>query len=268
MQAAATVAVVGVGLVNPVFSHQDPFIQQFHARVLERIEKSDNIPNEIKKTLPSIWNELVEKGIYEITALDSEVRGPFVTFQGIIEQELTEQLNENIKASGGVIHTPQPATPLCSRGEISEKLVAPAIEKDPLRLYTVKSRITILRDYLDKGGVLYVVYPKEGIKARTAEQQEIYANELEKYRSKSNLIDCPLNCNSIGNDLIGASYKFTTSENKTYGFSINICQANDPKDMTVRLWFGEYDNSPVKDRIDQVLSTISQSTSESFHRLP
>ena len=198
---------------------------------------------------------MVEKGVVEVTATDREIRPYFVALQGIIEHVLAYELNKSVKALTGVIHTPMPATPLCMEGNVSKELVDPSIEGDPLRLFTVKARTTIIRDYLFQGGDLYIVYPQDGIDKRTEIQQQIYKKELANY--PLHLFDRPLNCTSIENHLVGAFYLFKDNRGKLFGFSIKMTQANDPQEAeSFGLWFGELNASPVRNRISAIIEGV------------
>ena len=256
-----------LGLAMAIFTNslfaKDPFIQNFHSKVLETIEHSENVPglkseefDHIKAGLCERWNELVEKGVLEITATDKAVRPYFVALQGIVEHVLAYELGKSVNSLSAVIHTPMPATPLCTEGNISEELVDSSIAKDPLRLLTVKARTTIIRDYLFQGGDLYVLYPKAGLAKRTETQQQIYRTELNRY--PTHLFDRPLDCESIKDELIGACYLFKNSEGKTFAFAIKITQANDPQNLgNFGLWFGEFDRaSPVYSRVSNVLNNL------------
>lgn len=240
----------------------DPFTQNIQAKVTAIIQNADTVPGLKSEEFKSIqaglierWNELVAKGVLEVTATDKETRPYFVALQGIVEHVLSHELKTGIKSLKGVIHTPMPATPLCTKGEISKELVDPSIVNDPLRLFTVNARTTIIRDYLFQGGDLYIVYPKEGLAKRTPAQQEIYKAELANY--PTHLFDSPLEIDSLESDLIGAYYLFTTHEGKSFAFAIKMTQANDPQDMgSFGLWFGEMQNSPVQERILHVSNTL------------
>jgi hypothetical protein len=254
-------AVVSLG-IGALTGDKDPFIQNFHSIVMETIKFSENVPglkseefNSIKIGIGKCWNELVERGALEITATDKEVRPYFVALQGIVEHVLAYELGKSVQSLTGVIHTPMPATPLCTEGSVSKELVDPSIEEDRLRSFTVEARTTILRNYLLSGD-LYVVYPKEGINKRTETQQQIYKKELDHY--STHLFDRPLDCESIPNDLIGAFYQFKNAEGKLFAFAIKMTQANSPQDLgSFGLWFGEVGKSPpVNDRIVNVLSYI------------
>lgn len=255
-------AILGMGPLTGSLSDEDPFIQNIHSKVMETIEHSENVPglkseefNSIKIGIGERWTELVQKGVLEVTATDKEVRPYFVALQGIVEHVLAYELGKSVQSLTGVIHTPMPATPLCTEGNVSKELVDPSIEEDPLRLFTVKARTTIVRDYLYQGGDLYIVYPKEGMIKRTEIQQQTYQKELENY--PTHLFDRPLDCELIPNDLVGAFYLFKNTEGKLFAFAIKMTQANSPQDLgSFGLWFGEVAKSPVSDRISNVLENI------------
>ena len=206
---------------------------------------TDAAPSE---EIRSLWCELTEKGYIERSGDDADIRPLFVTLQGIVEQQLAENLGGSVRRAASIIHTPMPTTPLCTKGKISPDLIDPSIEKDPKRLETVKLRTTTLRDFLYKGGELTVAYPKGGLEKRSKEQQEIYREELECY---SSLRDLPLNCESMPGDLVGATYFFNEC-GTAYFFSIKITQANAPGGENFGLWFGTYDNPLVVERFKRV----------------
>lgn len=249
---------------------KDPFIQYIYSQVAQTIENSDHVPGlksdefiSLKTGIKGRWNELVTKGVLEVTAQDVDVRPYFVALQAIIEHVLSHELNNNVKSLTGVIHTPMPATPLCTEGSVSKELVDSTIAEDSFRLFTVKARTTIIRDYLFQGGDLYIVYPKDGITKRNENQQQIYKNELEK--NPSHLFDCPLDCASIDNDLVGAFYLFKNSEGKLFAFAIKMTQANSPQDLgSFGLWFGEFNSSPVYERISNILEALKLPSSSFF----
>lgn len=223
-------------------------------QIYDTILNSKEIPGN-KTEIAKTWDTLVKNGVFEVQGCDQEVRPYFVAIQAAVEHVLSLELKRSVYSLCGIIHTPMPATPLCTAGEISKDLVDPSIENDPLRLYTVKARATILRDYLQQGGILYIAYPGDGFAKRTVEQQNIYKNELQKY--PNNLIDCPLQCTSIPTDLIGATYFFTDENNKTFVFAIKMTQAKDPQEQgNFGLWFGPIDDAVIKTRVTNVLDFL------------
>lgn len=64
----------------------------------------------------------------EIEGTDQDVRPYFVALQGVIEHVLSCELQNEIRSLLGIIHTPMPATPLCSQGEVSRDLLDSVIE--------------------------------------------------------------------------------------------------------------------------------------------
>lgn len=252
-------------------SASDIFIQNIHLKVLDTIDHCDNVPglkadefHVIKEGIKGRLDELVHKGILEITATDKEVRPYFVSIQGLVEHVLAHELGISVFKLKGYIHTPMPATPLCTEGSISNELVNPSIQDDPLRLFTVKARSTILRDYLFKGGRLYVFYPKEGMSKRSDTQQQIYLSELKKY--PLNLFDRPLVCDSIESELVGAFYLFSNGEGKTYAFAIKMNQANNQQELgSFGLWLGEFkEGTNAFDRISTIIEKVLIHSPNSF----
>lgn len=267
MQPTLTAAAIGMtALTGSLYG--DSFTQHFHNKVMETIEHSENVPGLKSEEFQSIkigigerWNELVKEGVLEVTATDKEVRPYFVALQGIVEHVLAYELNKSVKSMVGIIHTPMPATPLCTTGNVSKELVDPSIEEDPRRLFTVNARTTILRDYLHEGGDLYVVYPKEGMNKRTQIQQEIYKKELENY--PTHLFDRPLECESIPTEFIGALYLFENTEGKLFAFAIKMTQANSPQDLgSFGLWFGEVTKSAINDRVANIVENVLQHSTQ------
>jgi hypothetical protein len=194
--------------------------------------------------------------VLEVSGSDQDVRPCFVALQGIVEHVLASELTREVRSLKGFIHPPMPATPLCSKGEISRELIDPSIELDPLRLFTVKARTTIVRDYLFKGGDLYIIYPKNGFAKRTVEQRKIYTQELMNF--PGHLFDVPLPCDYIPSDLIGATYLFEDRSGNTYVFAIKMTQANDPKERgDFKLWFGSIDHPAIQERVKSVASYIT-----------
>ena len=260
----------------PQLACQDPFIQNLHSQILETVERVDSVPgltpaqfNSIKERVKEQWNTIVNQGVLEIESSDKEIRDSFVSLQSIIECVLSRELNHSVQSLTGVIHTPMPDTPLCMEGDISAGLVAPSIEQDPSRLFTVTTRAKTIREFLSRDGNLYIVYPESGMAKRTPAQQEIYKKELENYKETQNhpahLFDCPLPCESIENELTGAFYVFENNEGKKFAFAIKITQANNVQDVgTFGLWFGELkEGTPCHTRI----STIKENVLK-FYPLP
>lgn len=202
-----------------------------------------------------LWCELLEKSCIECCGDDADVRPLFVTLQGIFEQQLAAGLGKSVQCAAGVIHTPMPTTPLCTKGEVSPELVDPLIIKDPERLKTVKMRTTTLRDYLHQGGELIVAYPKGGLEKRNEEQRRIYQEELARY---PNLKEMVLKCDSLPEDLVGATYFIKLDDGVGYFFSIKMTQANAPGGESFGLWFGTYEKPCIVERFKRVCGFLGE----------
>ena len=227
------------------------------AKTIERVQNLPGVSQErLQKIRPLIlakWQQLVKEGSIEVTAPDAAVRPLFVSLQSILESVLASQMDECLTSLVGVIHTPMPATPLCTRESASTDLVSEEVFNDPLRIQTVNSRIKTLRQLLKKNAQLYIAYPKDALAKRTLEQQAVYATELATY--PHDLFDCPLNCASLDPEFIGALYLFKNRDEEVFAFSIQMTQANDPKELGhYGIWFGPVDHPTIQKRI----ATVSQ----------
>lgn len=250
---------------------QDPFIDDFYHTVLTTISCSEVEglnPEQIEAMRPDLfryWTEVVETGLILDEGSDEKFRACFVTLQGIIEHVLAHELGKGITSLIAVIHTPQPATPVCTKGEVSSELVDPAVVEDPLRASTIKSRAATIRFFLEQGGNLYVVYPKGGKELRTAEQQKIYEEELQRYPTR--LFDCELTRGPFSvaeSDLIGAFYLFEQGD-RQYAFAIQVTQANDiRKQGRYALWFGPLTHPEIRDRIEMINREVLVHTKRNF----
>lgn len=239
-------------------------MKSLHSDISNKIERLESVPglkpeefSKLRSEISKAWDTLVQEGVLEVSGTDKDIRPIYVALQGIVEDVLSNTLNEEIRSLKGIIHTPMPATPLCTKGEISKGLVDPSIENDPNRIQTVKARTTIVRDFLAKGGKLIVAYPKPGYQKRTEEQRTIYNQELKNY--PNHLINTPLDCENIPTDLIGATYFFQDQSGKTFVFGIKMTQANDPKDIGhFGLYFGPLDHPAIQKRVQAVSIYLMQ----------
>ncbi len=271
-------------LLTPPLASENHFDQQtevlrldlnkvIYSKVVELIHHAQEVPGLtseefylLREGIATTWDVLTDKGVLKVSGTDKETRPYFVALQAIVEHVLATELNKSVKILTGLIHTPMPATPLCSRGEISRELVDPTIELDPLRLFTVKVRTTIVRDYLIQGGNLYIIYPKAGLQKRTEEQQKIYLEEIANY--PFNLFDMPLNCENIPTDIIGATYLFRDRSGKLFAFAIKMTQAKDPKDMgNFGLWFGSIEQAAIQERIREVSHFLEEQGSDVISKI-
>jgi len=229
----------------------ESFEERLFHLVKKCVEYNDSAERrEILKLLDRVHREkwVLAKG-------DDDLRIKFVNLQGCIEHILArEQALGEVVDLIGMIHTPQPATPLCTRpNNLDEELLNRSIRHDLEKQLTVRSRAQIVREYLNKGALLYVVYPKGGFEKRTPQQQVVYLEELERYPNQ--LVDWVLSTPSLHPEMSGATYFCKNSEGKTYVFSIMARQANDPQeDSEWGLWLGELEHPEIRKRVDTLFA--------------
>lgn len=187
---------------------------------------------------------------------DETLRPLFVNLQADFERAIVYWLKiKQIEECTCIIHTPAPATPLCTNGEISSSLVDAAISSDPHRLLTVQKRPDIIREYLHEGGLLLAVYPREGRMLRSEKQLAVFDDLLQKH---SRLQAFALDCDQIPHDLIGAIYLIRISNGEKYVLSIRSYQANSSMDDQWAIWFGSLQDPVVKERFDKVSSFLQK----------
>gem|GEM_PF-1029888 len=241
------------------------FLQDFLHEVKTGVVQTDSLASS-RETIFLLISELREKGHATGTGKDEQQRPIFVSTQGAIENSLSSFLGQGkIKKVIGIIHTPTPATPLCTKeGEISEHLVHPSFAGDEKRCHTIYSRAHIIRSYLNRGGILYVVYPKEGIFKRTPEQRGIYKQELLNH--PYGLFDVPIT-EELPPDAVGATYFITTADDDKIMFSIKASQANAPDDEQCwEMWFADIHNEDVQGRARKVLAITQDQSNDTSHR--
>lgn len=232
------------------------FAQKFLASVRSCIEYNQEMVS--KEEMDALVDRLAaDSKIIESGSDDLRVK--FVGLQGCIEHVLAcSQALGEIREIIGVIHTPSPATPLCARSRSdTSDLLDESIRRDPKKLLTVLSRTQIVREYLMKGGKLYVAYPRGGLEKRSSEQQKIYREALDQFQG--NLIDQVLATDAIPQDIVGATYVIRTANRQLYAFSIKSRQANDIQDLSEwGLWFGPVQNLAIAARINEVFNYLSR----------
>lgn len=242
-------------VVNLQESHDEPYSET----VLERVEQCirHNQPQSHQEEMLELIQQLKQNGYYSEEGSD-DFRVKFVGSQGTIEHVLAcAQALGEIHHLVGIIHTPTPATPLCTypNEDPSLGLLDEAIANDLNKVLTVRSRAQIVREYLNKNGTLYITYPRGGLEKRTPEQQAIYAEALSQF--PGHLIDWVLNSDSLPNDRIGATYLFRDNEDDVYAFSIKSTQAREPLDSVLwGIWFGVISNPAVSERVTDVLDYL------------
>lgn len=240
-------------------SHEEKKEDRFTNKILTSVKSCIEYNQDITQKDDILQLLSTIKEDYQSVATGSDdLRVKFVNSQGCIEHVLAcyQALGE-IDQLIGVIHTPTPATPLCVKPEGRvEDILDESIRYDLAKLLTVRSRAQIVREYLIKGGKLYVVYPKGGLEKRTVEQQHIYRDELQRYKGR--LFDWMLATMEMHPDMIRATYLFRNTEGQVYAFSIKARQANDiqPK-AEWGIWLGPIDDAKVAKRINSVFDYLA-----------
>lgn len=229
------------------------FQEEFLEEVLSFAREN---PSEIVEYEEDFILKFYKKARQEATESDAKVRPTYVSAQGDFERTMAYFLSQGkIESLFGCIHTPTPATPLCTEGEVSLGLVDETMEEDSKRLFTVMKRPEIIRDFLKKGGKMVALYSKEGIHKRSEEQQETFYSTVKAYSPR--LKDMPIPIEALPEDMVGATYFFSTSEGEWFAFAIQATQANAPKDeRTWIMWFGPVTDPEVSHRIFRVSGWI------------
>lgn len=162
---------------------------------------------------------------------------------------LSKTGSSNAKFVGG-IHTANPATPLCAppKGDVPFTLFASKAPSEAL-IKTVADR-TVTARRLSQMGPFYVIYPREGLKERSAEQQGTYKETLSQYPGFK---DTPLDCKEIPEGISGATYVLKFADGAQLIFAISAPQANAPKDhFRWGMWLGTSDDAAVMHRLEEV----------------
>ena len=224
--------------------------QSFTKEILEEVGELQS-----SSEFTDFLQELTEKGFVVREGDDKEHRPVFVSLQGDFERQLAFALKkQKITHLVGMIHTPTPATPLCTEGEISKDLVHQSLD-DEKRLYTVMKRPAIVREFMNLGGTLIAAFPEGGANKRTPEQQKVYQGLLSKYCH--NLVEKELSTLSMPWDMVGALYLFKTHKGGWGAFAIMARQANAPVDRQAwGMWFGPVSHPNIQNRIENVLQYL------------
>lgn len=228
--------------------------------LLDRVRACIENNNEIKQKeeIFVLLDKLEEQGMTLDVGSD-DLRVKYVHTQACLEHILAcSMVLHEIENLVGVIHTPNPATPLCTRPDnLDKQLLDNSIQYDLEKLLTVRSRAVIVRDFLDKKGKLYIAYPKGGLEKRTLEQQTIYKEELERYAGY--LFDAVLSCSSMEPELVGATYFFKGGSQEIYAFSIKARQANNPAEQSSwALWLGKVEDPNISQRVVEILDFLEE----------
>ena len=184
-------------------------------------------------TAYDVFEAVAQDGFFGAKLSDAEMRPSTVTFQAYAEATIVAGLRSgDIYSAAGMIHTPKPATPLLSDGDITEGLVTEAIAQDPARLETVTKRINVVRDFMSSGGKLIALYPKEHAPI-TPEQLEVF--DAVKRQYPDNLIDAPIG-RRFDSALSGATYLIQNMDGTRNVFSIKASQANGADEENLMEW--------------------------------
>lgn len=163
---------------------------------------------------------------------DAEQRPVFVGAQAAFERFFVSWLqSETIVELICIIHTPAPAKPLCSAGDVG--------------------RPVIVRDLLEAGAEIVTVYPRGGRSVRSPEQLQILDDLLDRF---PNLSAVELPCSEFPSELIGATYLITLCNGQKCALFLRGSQAHAPKENgTWGIWFGTVQNPIVRMRAGSVL---------------
>jgi hypothetical protein len=231
---------------------------------IDKVKMFAEQEKEARHSIMQLLDRLTFTSTVLLEGTDAQLRPMFVNIQADFERAIVSELKSKaIASSVCVIHTPAPATPLCTQGEISEGLVDPAILHHPERLLTVKKRPDIIRDYLQEGGILWTAYPQNGRMMRSKEQLEILDNLAEKYPDHLELVE--LDCTEIPQDLIGATYVITFADASKWCLSFRSYQANAPTDGAWAIWYGPIDDPAVVMRLEQIETLLKASRKHLSH---
>ena len=129
--------------------------------------------------------------------------------------------------------------------------------KDQKRLFTVMKRPHLIRRFLSEGGTLIVAYPIKGKEKRTDQQLTIYDEICQKH--PQSLIDLPLVCDEMKQDMVGATYLFCTEDGDWMSFGIRASQANAPEDdRQWEMWFGPLRDAEISKRVYKTVTYLNQ----------
>jgi|GEM_PF-6353813 len=215
-------------------------------------EKTGIADPALNQAAQTLWQDVIVNGYAtRVGKTDKEVRALFSPIQYHIEQHLVESLDKSDPKAVmplWILHTPQIATPLVTSGSSTVD------DKDKTRLNTALLRAKTLRDYLDKGGILLVVYQDNAQHdgGRTKQQKRIYDKLKKRYASQ--MIDFPVT--TFPSTLTGATYlvpqKGGVFEMTNRGAQI----AHDGKDFTWGVWLQEREHA--KTAVTAEIQTVFQ----------
>lgn len=209
-----------------------------------------------KTKLLELVDQLQKESYVELFGEDSEIRPLLVSLQALFEEVLSEQLKKTVSLLAGIIIGDTPPTPLYFSDNLSQNSLPPTIISHTPSLSTIKIRSKILNEYLQRGGILYALYTRNGYNSLNVNEKEEYQKIIAKY--STNLISRELTTEKIPSDLIGAIYYFSNNDLKTYAFAIEMPQASNPnKKSSFKLYCGEITNSIIEERMNQIMQFIN-----------
>lgn len=147
------------------------FCTKMHTWLAECIQSTKNpYSNQVREEMLEVLNGIRHRNVY-IQQGSDDFRSKFVGFQNAMEYVIAAQkILSIVHTIVGAIHTPLPATPLCTPidGRLVEDLTAPSLRHDSDKLKTVAERAVSIRCMLAQiGTLLYAVYPRGGLEAKT-----------------------------------------------------------------------------------------------------
>ncbi|GAB4190715.1 MAG: hypothetical protein Tsb0015_12150 [Simkaniaceae bacterium] len=199
--------------------------------------------------------EIVQNGVCFREGSD-DLRIPFVNLQAAFEQMAAYWAEKGeISNLAGLIHTPAPATPLCTKADMDDaKLRDPNVAWSDEKILTIQSRTEILRKMLSISIPLHIIFPQGGLEQRTPVQQAVYQEVKKEFPS---LWEHVLHMSYLDREMTGATYFFKDQEGKPWFFSLKGVQANNAKNASQwAVWFGSLDHEAVQERIEQVFGYL------------
>lgn len=214
----------------------------------------------LNQTAQTIWQDVIVNGYAtRVGKTDKEVRTPFSALQYHIENRMVESLDKSDPKAIiplWIIHTQSIPTPLVTEGGIDKQFVLNDVanDKDATRLNIASQRSKTLRNYLEKGGILMVVYQDtpnhDG--GRTKAQKRIYDKLKKRYASQ--IIDFPVA--QFPATLTGATY-FVPQKGGIFEMTNRGAQIQqDGKDITWGIWLQEREHA--KPIVTQQIQTVFQ----------
>ncbi|OMJ77889.1 hypothetical protein SteCoe_22407 [Stentor coeruleus] len=222
---------------------KEGFSHYFFNLAVQHLQSTPSLTVNAEKILACITS-IESKRYYSEVNEENELRISFVGLQSLAEEVIVKLTQSSkIDSVAGAIYTRLPATPVCTEEDKAEEMVHEGGKSNPDIVFTVRTRTTIIREFLKTGSILSIVYPSENREERKSKELEIFEQLKNEYR---NLKDCPIN-GEVPDEISGAAYVFNVKNQGRYLFSINSRQAiNESKKKEWKLFFG-----PLDDRVIQ-----------------